>query len=70
MGDTISITVDQKKKEYKKGTTYLEISSDFKDAYASDIILASVDGRLQELNEKAEKDANVEFIQVLSLIHI
>lgn len=64
MGDTISITVDQKKKEYKKGTTYLEISNDFKDAYASDIILASVDGRLQELNEKVEKDANVEFIQV------
>lgn len=53
---------------YPKGITLLEVSKNFKDDYKNDIIIATIDNKLSELNKKLERDCTVEFFDVCSLL--
>lgn len=62
MGDKITVTIKEREKVYKKGSTLLEISRDFQEEYAGDIILAFINGKLRELNKEVMTDCDVEFV--------
>lgn len=48
-------------REYIAGTTYQQIAGDFQDRYEEDIVLAYVDGKLQELRKKLKRDCTLAF---------
>lgn len=50
-----------------KDTTLLEVSKQFKDNYKYDIIIATIDNKLTELNKKVEKDCTIDFYDVSHL---
>ncbi len=62
MGEMIKVEVNGVIKEYKAGTTLLEISKEHEREYEHDIILAFVDHRLRELPKTVEKDCCVSFV--------
>ena len=64
MNEIINITVGDENKNYPKGITFLEVSKDYQKNYEHDIILASVDNKLQELNKQITEDCVVEFLTV------
>lgn len=49
-------------REYKAGTTYLEIARQYQDQYKYDIMLVSVNGKLAELRKTVSKDCELNFI--------
>ncbi|HHX16286.1 MAG TPA: nucleoside kinase [Mollicutes bacterium] len=61
---TVNIKYKDKVYTYPKGKTLLEISKNFKDEYEYDIIIASVNNKLTELNQKLEKDCNIKFFDI------
>lgn len=48
--------------EYAEGTKFGDIAAEFASEYDNDIILALVDGRLQELTKKVKSDCTIRFI--------
>ena len=62
MEDRIRVTVNNRTREFRKGTTYLEISREYQKEYQDDIILVLVDGTLRELSKKAESDCELAFL--------
>lgn len=62
MGEIVTVTIKDQEKEYKKGTTLLQISEEFKNKYDGDIILAFINGKLRELNKQVISDCDVEFV--------
>ncbi len=62
MEDRIRVTVNNRTREFKKGTTYLEISREYQKDYPEDIILVLVDGTLRELSKEAESDCELSFV--------
>lgn len=62
--EIITVTVNGKGKAYPKGTTFYDISRDYVKDYESDIILASQDGKLREINKKVYENCNVDFLTV------
>lgn len=58
---TVSVTVRGVTKEYPSGTMFETVASDFQKDYDATIILASVNGKLKELNKKITSDCTVEF---------
>ena len=64
MAEMICVTIGGKRKEYPKGTTYLEISKEVQKDYPQDIILACVNNKLHELNKEVHEDCDVEFVTV------
>lgn len=55
------VCVGDEVREYTAGTTYQQIAGDFQDRYEEDIVLAYVDGKLQELRKKVMHDCTLEF---------
>lgn len=64
MAENIQLEINGEKYSYEKGTTYQRISLDFQKDCPYLIIAVRVDHKLTELDEKAEKDAAVEFVMV------
>ncbi|NLJ90552.1 MAG: nucleoside kinase [Clostridiales bacterium] len=62
MEDLVKVTIGGKVKEYKKGTTYLNISKEYQGEYDNDIILVQVDNNLSELHNTVERDCKLEFV--------
>lgn len=62
MEDLVKVTIGGKVKEYKKGTTYLNISKEYQGEYDNDIILVQVDNNLSELHNTVERDCRLEFV--------
>ncbi|NLZ80910.1 MAG: nucleoside kinase [Clostridiales bacterium] len=58
----ISIFVDNKEKKYEQGTTYHDIVADYQKDYENDIILVTINGKLQELHKRLIKECKMEFI--------
>lgn len=56
------ITIGNETRDYKEGTTYLEIASDYQKEFANDIVLVYVDGKLQELHKTVKKDCKLSFV--------
>ena len=48
-------------RQYEVGTTYLEIAKEYQKEYSHDIVLVTVDGKLQELHKKANRDCTLNF---------
>ncbi len=65
---TVKIKYENNIYTYPKDTTLLEISERFKEEYKYDIIIASVDHKLTELNKKIEKDCTVNFFDITHLL--
>lgn len=59
--NTYCVTVGEEKRSYEEGTSYQAIARDFQKDYPHDIVLAFVDGRLQELHKTLQADCAVEF---------
>ena len=59
--NTYCVTVGKEKRSYEEGTSYQAIARDFQKDYPHDIVLAFVDGRLQELHKTLQADCAVEF---------
>ena len=62
MGKTVHVDINGVTREYEEGTTLLEISKEFQDAYEYDIILARVNHKLRELRKTVKEDCKVEFL--------
>lgn len=56
------VTVGSEIREYAYGTSYGEIAEEFQDQFENDILLVSVNGRLQELHKQLKADASLRFI--------
>ena len=48
-------------RQYEAGTTYLEIAKEYQKEYSHDIVLVTVDGKLQELHKKVNRDGTLNF---------
>lgn len=64
MKDSINVTIDGEIKAYPKGTTFLEISKDYKDIVQGDIILAMQDNKLRELFKEAHGECEISFLTI------
>lgn len=62
MNEMLRVIIDGKVMEYPKGTPYLEIAKDNQSAYPHDIILAFVNGKLQELHKRLKTDSELRFV--------
>ena len=62
MNEMLRVIIDGKVMEYPKGTPYLEIAKDNQGAYPHDIILAFVNGKLQELHKRLKTDSELRFV--------
>ena len=56
------VTIQGKRKEYPEGTTYLEIAKEHQHEMENDILLVFVNGKLQELYKRIEKDCEIRFV--------
>jgi uridine kinase len=65
---TIKINYKNNIYSYPKDITLLELSKQFKEEYKYDIIVATVNNKLTELNAKLEKDCVVEFFDLSHLL--
>ena len=54
--------------EFEEGTTYKEISEQFKELYKYDILVAKVDNILSDLSESLKKDCEIDFFDRTSSI--
>lgn len=58
------VTIDGVTKEYKQGTTYLEISKEYQPQFKHEIILVLMNGRLRELFKTLKQDCTIEFVTI------
>lgn len=65
---TVKIKYKENIYTYPKDTTLLEISKQFQDEYKYNIIIATINNKLSELNKKVEKDCTIEFYDVSHLL--
>ena len=56
------VTIQGKRKEYPEETTYLEIAKEHQHEMENDILLVFVNGKLQELYKRIEKDCEIRFV--------
>lgn len=61
MQETYHVQIKDEIREYPAGTTYRQIAEEYQKDYAYDIILAYVNGKLQELHKTLECDCRMEF---------
>lgn len=57
-----SVQIGSEVRRYEAGTMYRKIAGDYQAEYENDIVLAFVDGKLQELHKKLEKDCTMSFV--------
>ena len=58
----IHVTVEGQKREYEKGVLLQDIAGEFQLQFSCDILLAVVNGKLQELHKKAKDGASIHFL--------
>lgn len=58
----IQVTVEGQRREYEEGTRLLEVAEEFQPQFAHDILLAKVDGKLQELHKKVKQGREIRFL--------
>lgn len=62
MGQMYHVLVEGEKREYAEGTTYQEIADDYREKKEHEIVLVTVDGKLQELYKKLERDCTIQLV--------
>ena len=63
----VVISVGGMTREYEAGITLQKIAEDFKEQWEDDILLASINGKLQELHKKVTEDCQVTFLTARSV---
>jgi len=58
----VTLRIGDEEKQYPYGTSFLAIAQEYQEKYADDIVLVLYDNRLRELNKRAERDGELEFI--------
>lgn len=58
----MNVTIAENTKMYPEGTTYMDLAKEYQKEYENDIVLVSVNGKLQELFKRIKKDCTVEFV--------
>ena len=58
----MKITIAGKTKEYLAGITYMDLAREHQKEYENDIVLVTVDGKLQELFKEIKRDCKVDFV--------
>jgi len=66
MKDMIRVNVMNEEVEVKIGTTLLELASAYQSLFQTPIVLAIVDAKLSELNQKIKEPCQVEFLDILN----
>ncbi len=56
------VKIENVVKTYPQGTSYAKIAEEYQKNYENDILLVSVDGRLQELHKTVDRDCQINFI--------
>ena len=62
------VTIDGKVYEYPEGTAYQTIAKDCQKDYPYDIVLVSVNNKLQELSKKLSSDCELDFLTTATFI--
>lgn len=62
MNEMITVIIADKKKKYTHGTTYRDIVADYQKDYENDIVLVTINGKLQELHKRLTKDCEMKFV--------
>lgn len=60
--NNIQVTVLDEQREYSAGVSLEKVAGDFQDRYPHRIIMARVNGKLNELHKSLDGDALVEFV--------
>lgn len=55
------VKIGGEERQYIAGTSYQQIAEEFQDKYDNDIVLAYVNGKLQELRKKVKSDCTLDF---------
>lgn len=58
----IKVQIGTEVKQYKEGTTYLEIAKEYQEQFENDIVLVYVNHRLQELHKTLKVDCSIRFV--------
>nr|WP_302592243.1 nucleoside kinase [uncultured Marvinbryantia sp.] len=64
MNDQITVFINGEEKSYMDGTSYLAAAKEYQKQYAHDIVLATVDGKLKELNKRMANGERITFVTV------
>lgn len=64
MNDQITVFINGEEKSYMDGTSYLAAAKEYQKEYAHDIVLATVDGKLKELNKRMGNGEHITFVTV------
>lgn len=56
------VLIEEEEREYAAGTTYQEIVNDYREKKEHEIVLVTVNGKLQELYKKLKKDCEIKLI--------
>lgn len=67
MNDQIQVIINGEEKSYMDGASYLAAAKEYQKEYAHDIVLATVDGKLRELNKRMGNGENITFLTVADL---
>ena len=60
--DKIILTIENEKKEYPSGVSFLRVAEDYREQAKDDIVLVVYNHRLRELGKCATEDGTVEFV--------
>ncbi len=55
------VKIGDEERQYIAGTSYQQIAEEFRDRYDNDIVLAYVNGKLQELRKEVKSDCTLDF---------
>ena len=56
------VFIEGEEREYAEGTTYQEIANDYREKKEHEIVLVTVNGKLQELYKKLKKDCEIKLV--------
>lgn len=58
----VNVQIGTEVKQYKEGTTYLEIAKEYQEQFENDIVLVYANHRLQELHKVLKADCTIRFV--------
>lgn len=65
MEEMVKVRVCGEEKEYPPGTRYRKLAEEYQDRYEADIVLVTVNGKLQELHKQIRHDSDIVFVTTM-----
>lgn len=66
MKDMVKLVIDEEERQYRTGTAYERIAEEYQEKYEGLIGLVTINGKMQELTKKADRDGILRFITLQS----